>query len=110
MGWSGRLGCLGLSQRGNGRPLRAGRCFIFSLLNRLKHVARFRYSRPVDLLLGLALCFRRPGAVLAAAVKVLAYTLRFIRFQRARVRLLFRHTDMRQGVKDRPALYFQLAC
>ena len=110
MGWSGRLGCLGLSHRWNARPLRSGRCFIFSLLNRLKHVARFRDSRPVDLLLRLALYFRRTGTVLPAAMKVLAYTLCFIRFQRARVCLLFGHTDGRQGVKDRPALYFQLAC
>jgi hypothetical protein len=109
LAWDGRPGCRGLGYRRR-RPLRSGRRFILSLLNRLQHVARFRYSRPIDLLLGLALCFRRAGAVLAAAVKVLTYALRFIRFQRTRVRLLLRDTDMRQGVKDRPAFYFQLAC
>jgi hypothetical protein len=43
-------------------------------------------------------------------VKVLADPLRFIRFQGAGVRFLLRHADVRQGVKDLPALDFQLAC
>ena len=52
----------------------------------------------------------RPGTVLPATLEVLAYPLGFIFFQRAGVRLLLGHADSRQSVKDRPALYFQLAC
>jgi hypothetical protein len=88
------------------------RCgFIFSLLDCFEHIAGLGDPRPIDLLLRLALYLRCAGAVFAAAaVKVLADPLCFVAFQRARVCLLFSHTDVRQGVKDRPALYFQLAC
>jgi hypothetical protein len=111
MSWSGWPDCLGLNRLRNGRPLGYGRGFIFSLLDCLEHVARLRYARPVDLLLGLAaLCPDRPGAVLPATLKVLAHPLCFIFFKRAGVCLLFDHTDVRQGVKDRPALYFEFAC
>ena len=109
MGWSGGPGCLGLGRR-NGRPLGYGRSFIFSLLDRLEHIARLGDSRPVDLLLGLALYLSRAGAVLTAPLKVLTYPFCFIAFQRAGVCLLFSHTYGCQGVKDRPALYFELAC
>jgi hypothetical protein len=104
-------GRLGLSHLGSRRPLGYGRSFIFSLLNRLEHVARFRNSRPVDLLLGLAVGGpSRTGAVLPGALKVLAHPLRFIFFERAGVRLLLGHADVRQGIQDRPALHFQFAC
>jgi hypothetical protein len=86
-----------------------GRGFIFSLLDRLEYVAGLRNPRPVDLLLRLTLCLRGAGAILSTTVKVLANQFCFIRFQRARVCLFFSHTDVRQGIKDRPALYFQLA-
>jgi hypothetical protein len=110
MGWSGGPGCLGLSRRRNGRPLSYGGGFIFSLLDGLEHVAWLGNPRPVDLLLWLAVYFRRAGTVLSATLKVLPYPFCFIAFQRAGVCLLFSHTDGRQGVKDRPALYFELAC
>jgi hypothetical protein len=62
-------------------------------------------------LLGLgALYPGRTGAVSAAALKVLAHPLSFVFFERAGVRLFLGHADGRQGVKDRPALYFQFAC
>jgi hypothetical protein len=98
MHWRGGPGCLGLglSRRRNGRPLGYGRSFIFSLLDCLEHVARLGDSRPVDLLLWLAVYLRGPGAVLPAPLKVLTYPFCFI--------------DGRQGIKDRPALYFELAC
>ncbi len=110
MGWSGGPGCLGLSRRRNGRPLGHGRSFIFSLLDCLEHIARLGDSRPVDLLLWLAVYLSGPGAVLPATLKVLTYPFCFIAFQRAGVCLLFSHTYGCQGVKDRPALYFELAC
>jgi hypothetical protein len=88
-----------------------GCSFIFSLLNCLEHVARLRNSRPVDLLLRLAVCgLRRPGAVLPTALKVLAHPLSFIFFERAGVCFFLGHADMRQGIQDRPALHFQFAC
>src|SRR5258708_37722890 len=77
---------LRLRYLGSGRPLGEGGSFIFSLLNCLEHVARLRNSRPVDLLLRLAVCgLRRPGAVLPTALKVLAHPLSFIFFERAGV-------------------------
>jgi hypothetical protein len=110
MRWSRWLGHLRLNRLGDRRPLGYGRSFIFSLLDCLKHVARFRYPRPVDLLLRLAAVWlHRPGAVLPAPVKVLTYPFCFIRFQRAGVCFLFGHTDVRQGIKDLPALHFELA-
>jgi hypothetical protein len=88
-----------------------GRGFIFSLLNSLEHVAWFGNSRPVDLLLRLAVHdLRRSGAILPSTVKVLAHPLGFVFFQRAGMGFLFRHADVCQGVKDRPAFHFQLAC
>jgi hypothetical protein len=100
-----------LSHLGSGGPLGYGRSFIVSLLNCLEHVARFRNARPVDLLLGLAaLCSGCTGAVLPGALKVLAHPLCFIFFERAGVRLLLDHADVRQGIQDRPALHFQFAC
>jgi hypothetical protein len=67
---------------GNGRPLGYGCGFIFSLLNSLEHVAWFGNSRPVDLLLGLAVHdLRGPGAILPGALEVLAYPLSFIFFE-----------------------------
>jgi hypothetical protein len=110
MGRSGGPGCLWRSRRRNGRPLGYGRSFIFSLLDCLEHVARLGDSRPVDLLLWLAVYLRGPGAVLPAPLKVLTYPFCFIAFQRAGVCLFLSHTDGRQGIKDRPALYFELAC
>jgi hypothetical protein len=102
---------LGLRSRGNWRPLSHGRSFIFTLLNRLEHVARLRDARPVDLLLGLAVDdLGRASAVLSTSLKVLAHALSFIFFQRAGVRFLLGHADVRQGVQDRPALHFQFAC
>jgi hypothetical protein len=101
----------GPGRRGKGCPLGYRCSFIFPLLNCLEHVAWLRYARPVDLLLRLAaLCLRRAGSVLAAALKVLAYPFCFIFFERAGVGLLLGHADVGQGVKDRPALHFQLAC
>jgi hypothetical protein len=110
MRWSRGLGHLGLNRRWGRRPLGYGRGFILSLLDCLEHVARFRYPRPVDFLLRLAVWLHRPGAVLPAPVKVLTYPFCFIRFQRAGVRFLFGHTDVCQGIKDLPALHFELAC
>ncbi len=111
MSWSGGPGCLGLGWRGNGRPLGYGRSFIFSLLDCLEHIARLGDARPVDLLLWFGLYPRGgPGTVLPATLKVLTYPLCFIAFQRAGVCLLFSHTYSCQGVKNRPALYFELAC
>ncbi len=67
---------------GNGGPLGYGCGFIFSLLNSLKYVAWLGNSRPVDLLLGLAVHdLRRPSAVLPGALEVLAYPLSLIFFQ-----------------------------
>jgi hypothetical protein len=109
-GWSGGLGCLGLSRRRNGGPLGYSRSFIFSLLDGLEHVARLGDPRPVDLLLRLAVCLCSSSTILPAALKVLTYPFCFIAFQRAGVCFLFSHTHGRQGVKDRPALYFELAC
>jgi len=107
-GWPGYLG---RSRRSNRRPLDHCRGFISSLLNCFEHVAGLRYARPIDLLLRLAVGLRRTSTILAAAaLKVLAHTFCFIAFQRARVGLFFGHTDVRQGVKDRPAFDFQLAC
>jgi hypothetical protein len=110
MGWRRGAGYLGLNRRRGERPLGYGRSFIFSLLDCLEHVARLGDSRPVDLLLWLAVYLRGPGAVLPATLKVLTYPLSFIAFQGAGVCLFLSHTDGRQGVKDRPALYFELAC
>jgi hypothetical protein len=110
MGWSGGSGCLGLGRRRNGRPLGYGRSFIFSLLDCLEHITRLRDSRPVDLLLRLAIYPSRASAVLPATLKVLTYPFCFIAFQRAGVCLLFSHTYGCQGVKDSPALNFELAC
>ncbi len=89
-----------------------GRSFILTLLNGLQHVAGFRNPRPINLLFRLVVySLRRPGTVSAAGtLEVLAYALGFVFFKRAGVRLLLGHADSRQGVKDRPALYFQLAC
>jgi hypothetical protein len=85
--------------------------FIFTLLDRLEHIARLRNSRPVDLLLRLAFsCLRRPGAVFPTPLKVLAHPLSFIFFERAGVCFLLGHADVRQGIQDRPALHFQFAC
>jgi len=53
---------------------------------------------------------RRTGAILPGTLKVLAHPLGFVFFQRAGVRFLFGHADVRQGIKDRPAFHFQLAC
>jgi hypothetical protein len=104
-------GYLGRSLWSNRRPLDDCRGFISSLLNCFEHVAGLRYARPIDLLLRLAVGLRRTGTILAAAaLKVLAHTFCFIAFQRARVGLFLGHTDVRQGVKDRPAFDFQLAC
>jgi hypothetical protein len=111
MYWNRRPGGLGLNRRRNSRPLSDGRCFILTLLNCLEHIARFGHARPVDLLLRLAaFCPRRPSAVLAATLEVLAHPFCFIFFERAGMRLLLGHADVRQGIKDRPALHFQLAC
>ncbi len=107
---SGGSGCLGRGRRRNGRPLGYGRSFIFSLLDRLEHITRLGDSRPVDLLLWLVVYLSRTGAVLPATLKVLTYPFCFIAFQRAGVCLLFSHTYGCQGVKDCPALYFELAC
>jgi hypothetical protein len=80
-------------------------------LNGLEDVAGLRYPRPVNLLLRFVICLRRTPTVFAAAaaVDVLAHTFGFIALQGTGVRLLFGHADGRQGVKNRPALYFQLA-
>jgi hypothetical protein len=62
-------------------------------------------------LLGLGVLYPgRTGAVSSGALKVLAHPLCFVFFERAGVRLFLGHADGRQGVKDRPALYFQFAC
>jgi hypothetical protein len=56
--------------------------FIFSLLDSFEHVAWLGNSRPVDLLLGLAVHdLRGPGAILPGALEVLAYPLSFIFFE-----------------------------
>ncbi len=110
MGRSSGLGCLRLSRRRDRRPLGHGGSFIFSLLDCLEHIARLGDSRPVDLLLWLAVYLGSTGAVLPATLKVLTYPLCFIAFQRTGVCLLFSHTYGGQGVKDRPALYFEFAC
>ena len=82
--WLGRgRGPGRLGRNRNRRPLGYGCSFIFSLLNCLEHVAGFRYARPVDLLLRFALCLCGPGTVLPVPLKVLAYPLCFIFFQRA---------------------------
>jgi hypothetical protein len=62
-------------------------------------------------LLGLtALGFGRPSAVFAASLKVLPHPFIFNFFERTGVGLLLGHADVRQGIQDRPALDFQLAC
>jgi hypothetical protein len=105
-----RPGGLGRNRCRRGRPLSHGRSFILTLLNCLEHIARFGNARPVDLLLRLAGVYpSRPSAVLAATLKVLAHPFCFIFFERAGMRLLLGHADVRQGVKNRSALHFQLA-
>jgi hypothetical protein len=95
------------SRNGDGGTLGYRRGFLFPLLNCFEHIARFRYARPVDLLLRLAIHLRRAATVLAAAtMKVLTHPLCFVCFQRAGVCLLFGHANVRQGIKDRPALHF----
>jgi hypothetical protein len=95
-----------------GWTLGYGRSFVLTLLNSLKHVAWLRNPGPVNLLFRLVVCsLRRPGTVPAAGtLEVLAHPLGFVFFERTGVRLLLGHADSGQGVKDRPALYFQLAC
>ena len=101
---------LGLNRCRHGRPLSRGRSFIFTLLNCLEHIARLGDARPVDLLFRLAGVYpSRPSAVFAATLKVLAHPFCFIFFERAGMRLLLGHADVRQGVKNRSALHFQLA-
>jgi hypothetical protein len=111
MDWNRRPGSLGLNRRRRGRPLSDGRSFILTLLNCLEHIAGLGHARPVDLLLRLAGVYpSRPSAVLAATLKVLAHPFCFIFFERAGVGFFLGHADVGQGVKDRPALHFQLAC
>jgi hypothetical protein len=95
-----------------GRTLGYGRSFVLTLLNGLEHVAGLRNPRPVNLLFWLVVCsLLSPGTVSAAGtLEVLAHTLGFIFFERTGVRLLLGHADSCQGIQDRPALYFQLAC
>jgi hypothetical protein len=95
-----------------GWTLGYGRSFVLPLLNGLKHVAWLRNPRPVNLLFRLVVCgLRRTGSVPAAGtLEVLAHPLGFVFFERTGVRLLLGHADSRQGIKDRPALDFQLAC
>jgi hypothetical protein len=96
---------------GSRRPLSYGRSFIFTLLNCLEHVAGLRNARPVNLLLGLVVDnLRRASAIFPTTLKVLAYALSFIFFQRAGVCFLLGHADVRQGIQDCPALHFQFAC
>jgi hypothetical protein len=80
-------------------------------LNGFEHIAGLRHPRPVNLLLRFVICLCRTRTVsaAAAAVDVLAHTFRFVALQRTGVRLLLGHANVRQGVKNRPALYFQLA-
>ena len=111
MSWNRRPRGLGLNRCRHGRPLSHGRSFILTLLNCLQHIARLGNARPVDLLLRLAGVYpSRPSAVLAATLKVQAHPFCFIFFERAGMRLLLGHADVRQGVKNRSALHFQLAC
>ena len=95
-----------------GWTLGYGRSFVLTLLNGLKHVAGLRNPRPINLLFRLIVySLWRPSTVPAAGtLEMLAYPLGFVFFERAGVRLLLGHADSRQRVKDRPALYFQLAC
>jgi hypothetical protein len=104
-------GCRRTALRGSGRTGAALRFFriLFSLLNCLQHVARFRYTRPVDLWLRLAFGFCRSGTVLATTAKMRAHPLRFVSFERAGMGLLLGHTDFSQGIENGPALYFQFA-
>jgi hypothetical protein len=101
-----------LSGLRGGWTLGYGRSFVLTLLNGLKHVAGLRNPRPINLLFRLVVySLRRPGTVPAAGtLEMLAYPLGFVFFERAGVRFLLGHADSRQSVKDRPALYFQLAC
>jgi len=110
--WNSRPDCLRLSGLRDGWTLGYGRSFVLTLLNGLKHVAWFGNPGPVNLLFRLAVCsLRRAGSVPAAGtLEVLAHPLGFVFFERAGVCLLLGHADSGQGVKDRPALYFQLAC
>ena len=110
--WNARPGYLRLSGLRGGGTLGYGRSFVLALLNGLEHVAGLRNPRPIDLLFWLIVCsLRSPGTVSAAGtLEVLAHTLGFIFFERTGVRLLLGHADSRQGVKDGPALNFQLAC
>ena len=106
-----RPGYLRLSWLRNGRPLGNRRSFIFPLLDCLEHITRLRNSRPVDFLLRLtAVRPGRTGAILPVTLKVLAHPFCFIFFQRTGVGLLLGHADVCQGIEDRPALHFQLAC
>jgi hypothetical protein len=101
---------LGLSRRRDCWPLGNSGSLIFSLLYGLENVTGLRYPRPVNLLLWFAVYLRRTRTIFAAAaVDVLAHTFSFVALQRTGVRLLFGHADVRQGIKNRPALYFQLA-
>jgi hypothetical protein len=81
-------------------------------LNGFENVARLGDARPVNLLLGLVVRLGGGRAVLSttAAVKVLADALCLIALERAGVCLFLRHTYGGQGIKNFPALYFELAC
>jgi hypothetical protein len=92
-------------------PLGYSRSFVLPLLYGLEHVSWLRYARPVDFLFRLrAVGARCAAAVPATTLKMLAYPLCFILFERAGVGLLLDHANSRQRVQDRPALHFQFAC
>jgi hypothetical protein len=105
------IACCGPECGRCGRTLRRSGSFFLPLLNGLQNVAGLGNTRPVDLLLGFAaLRAGRRGAVSAATLEISAHTLGFVFFERAGMRLLLGHADVRQGIQDCPALYFQFAC
>ena len=88
--------------------LALGRCFLITALNRLKDVAGLVYARPINLGLGLALCFVRAGGhTTAPTLKVDAYAFRFVCLERTGVGLLLRNAYCCQNVQNFPTLDFQ---
>lgn len=95
-----------------GRSTRRAGCLFFPLLNRLQDVARLRHLRPVNLLRcrALALGRRRTAIPAASPLEVRAHTLRFVRLERAGVRLRVRHPYFLQHVQNGFALDLELSC
>jgi hypothetical protein len=88
--------------------------FLFLGQNGLHHVAGLGHMGEIDLGLDALRGARGRGASLAArprgALKLRANLLRLVVFQRTGVGLAGRQAELRQYVKNLPALDFHLAC